>query len=139
METTWWEKNRLPIWVSRVGFDERPAPEITLATLLPAALACCRLELEQRHIKPPSDFLLRIVVEEDQRLVRSLNDRYADAAAEGGLEAVERDALLDVLARHFTRQQWPRNATMRATRHFVVELQTAMMAARWKVDLLAVA
>jgi hypothetical protein len=110
-----------------------------LAILLPAALACCRLELEQRHITPPSDFLLRIVVEEDQNLVRSLNARYADAAADGGLEAVERDALLDVLARHFTGQHWPRSTSMEVTQHFVVELQTAMMAARWTVDLLAVA
>lgn len=139
LEAIWWEKNRLPIWVNRAGFDERPAPEITLATLLPAALACCRLELEERHITPPSDFLLRIVVEEDQKLVRLLNVRYADAAADGGLEAAERAALLDVIARHFTGQQWPRSASMEVTRNFLVELQTAMMAARWKVDLLAVA
>lgn len=110
-----------------------------MAILLPAALACCRRELEQRHITPPSDFLLRIVVEEDQKLVRSLNTRYADAAVEGGLEAVERDVLLDVLARHFIGQKWPRFVSMEATRHFVGELQTAMMAARWKADLLAVA
>jgi hypothetical protein len=110
-----------------------------LATLLPAALACCRLELEQRHITPPSDFLLRIVVEEDQRLVQSLNARYAEAAADGGLEAAEGDVLLDVLARHFIGQKWPRFISMEATRHFVGELQTAMMAARWKADLLAVA
>jgi hypothetical protein len=110
-----------------------------LATLLPAALACCRRELEQRLITPPSNFLLRIVVEEGQTLVRSLNGRYADAAADGGLEAGERDALLDVLARHFTGHPWPRSASMEATRRFVVELQTAMLAARWKVDLLAVA
>ena len=109
-----------------------------MATLLPAALACCRRELEQRLITPPSNFLLRIVVEEDQKLVRSLNGRCADAAADGGLEAAERDALLDVLTRHFTGQRWHRS-NMEATRHFLVELQTAMMAARWKVDLLAVA
>jgi hypothetical protein len=123
---------------TRAGLDEHPAPEIALATLSSAALACCRQELEQRLVTPPSNFLLRIVVEEDQKLVRSLNARYADATADGGLEAAERDALLDVLARHFTGQRWPRSS-MEATRHFLVELQTAMMAARWKVDLLAVA
>jgi len=128
-----------PIWVIRVGIDERPVPETTLATLLPPALACCRLELEQRHITPPSDFLLRIVVEEDQKLVRLLNVRYADAAADGGLEAAERAALLDVISIHFTGKQWPCSARMEATRRFVVELQGAMRAARWKVDLLAVA
>jgi hypothetical protein len=89
-----------------------------LATLLPAALACRRLELEQRHITPPLHFLLRIIVGEDQRLVRSLNARYADAVAEGGQEAAERDALLDVLARHFTGQQWPRSVSMEVTRNF---------------------
>ena len=125
--------------MNRAGLDERPAPEISLATLLPAALACCRLELEQRHITPPFNFLLRIVAEEDQNLVRSLNARYGDATADGGLEAAERDALLDVLARHYTGQRWPRSASMEVTRRFVVELQTAMLAARWKVDLLAVA
>ena len=110
-----------------------------LAALLPAALACCRLELEQRHITPPFNFLLRIVAEEDQHLVRSLNARYGDATADGGLEAAERDALLDVLARHYTGQRWPRSASMEVTRNLLVELQTAMTAARWKVDLLAVA
>jgi hypothetical protein len=55
---------------------------------------------------------LRIVAEEDQNLVRSLNARYGDATADGGLEAAERDALLDVLVRHFTGQRWPRSASM---------------------------
>ena len=120
-----------PIWRNRAGLDQYPAPEIALATLLPAALACCRQELEQRLVTPPSNFLLRIVVEEDQKLVRSLNGRYADAASDvGGLEAAERDALLDVLARHFTGQRWP-CSSMEATRHFVVELQTAT---QWRPD-----
>ena len=73
-----------------------------MAALLPAPLACCRWELERRHMTPPSNFALRIIVEEDPKLVRTLNARYADAAADGGLEAVEKDPLLDVLARHFT-------------------------------------
>ena len=110
-----------------------------MAALLPAPLACCRRELEQRHITPPSNFLLRIIIEEDRKLVRTLNASYAEAEADGGLEAVERDALLDVLARHFTGEPWPRSGSMDVTRRFVVELQNSMMAARWKVDLLAVA
>jgi hypothetical protein len=47
-----------------------PAWENILATLLPAPLACCRWELERRHMTPPSDFALRIIVEEDPKLVR---------------------------------------------------------------------
>jgi len=35
---------------------------------------------------PPSNFALRIIVEEDPRLVRSLNASYADAASDGGLD-----------------------------------------------------
>ena len=110
-----------------------------MPTLLPAPLACCRRELEQRHITPPSNFLLRIIIEEDRKLVRTLNAFYADAAADGGLEANEKDALFDILARHFTGQPWPRSGSIDVTRRFMVELQNAMMAARWKVDLLAAA
>jgi hypothetical protein len=51
---------------------------------------------------PPSNFVLRIIVEEAPKLVRSLNAHYADAAADGGLEPDERDALFDAIGRHFT-------------------------------------
>lgn len=113
--------------------------ERTLATLLPAPLACCRWELEQRHMTPPSNFVLRIVVEEDPKLVRTLNAHYADAAPDGGLDSLERDALLDVVGRHFIGQPWPRSGGMDATRRFMVELQRAMSRTGWTVDLLAVA
>jgi hypothetical protein len=118
---------------------EQPASEITLAILLPAPLACCRWELEQRHMAPPSNFVLRIIVEEDSKLVRNLNAQYAGAAADGGLEAIEKDALFDVLARHFTGRPWPRSGGMDATRRFMTDLQNAMTATRWNVDLLATA
>jgi hypothetical protein len=113
--------------------------EMTVATLLPSPLACCRWELERRHMTPPSDFALRIIVEEDSKLVRVLNARYGNATADGGLEAVEKDALFDVLARHFTGRPWPRSGGMDATRRFLIDLQNAMMATRWNVDLLATA
>lgn len=88
---------------------------------------------------PPSNFALRIIVEEDPKLVRRLNAWYADAAPDGGLDSVERDALLDVLGRHFTGQPWPRSGGMDVTRRFMADLQDAMVAARWSVDLFAVA
>ena len=117
----------------------RPALENILVRLLSAPLACCRWELGQRHMTPPSNFVLRIIVEEDPRLVRTLNANYADATADGGLETDERDALLDVVARHYTGRQWPRSDTIVATRHFMIELQNAMIATNWTVDLVAVA
>ena len=46
---------------------------------------------------PPSNFALRFIVEENCKLVRTLNANYADAAPDGGLDASERDALFDVL------------------------------------------
>jgi hypothetical protein len=110
-----------------------------VATLLPTPLACCRCELEQRQMVPPSNFALRIIVEEDPKLVRTLNAHYADATADGGLEAGEKDALLDVIARHFTGSSWPRSGGMDTTRRFMTDLQNAMVAARWSVDLLVVA
>jgi len=110
-----------------------------VATLLSAPLACCRWELAQRHMTPPSNIALRIVVEEDPTLVRGLNACYADAAADGGLDDVERDALLDVLGRHFTGQPWPRRGGMDATRRFMADLQRAMTRAGWTVDFFAVA
>ena len=110
-----------------------------MAIVLPAPLACCRYELQRRHMTPPSKLALRIVVEEDPKLVRRLNAYYADAAPDGGLDTVERDALLDVLARHFTGQPWPRSGGMDATRRFMADIQRAMTRARWRVDLLAVA
>jgi hypothetical protein len=86
-----------------------------LATLLSAPLACCRWELEQRRMMPPSNFVLRIIVEEDPKLVRNLNAHYADAAADGGLEPDERYALFDAIGRHFTGQPWPCSGGMDAT------------------------
>jgi hypothetical protein len=52
---------------------------------------------------------------------------------------VERDALLDVLGRHFAGRAWPRSGGMDATRRFMADLQDAMAAARWSVDVFAVA
>jgi hypothetical protein len=118
--------------------NTRPS-ENALATLLSAPLACCRWELAQRHMTPPSNIALRIIIEEDPKLVRSLNAYYANAAADGGLDAVEWDALLDALGRHFTGLPWPRSGGMDATRRFMAELQRAMIKAGWTVDLLAVA
>lgn len=134
-------RTAFPIPYSSIGpapLNTRPM-EKTLVTLLPAPLACCRWELEQRHMTPPSNFVLRIVVEEDPKLVRSLNAYYADATPDGGLDTVERDALLDTLGRHFTGQAWPRAGGMQVTRRFMAELQRAMTRAGWTVDLLAVA
>ena len=110
-----------------------------MATLLPASLACCRWDLQRRHMTPPSKLALRIVVEEDPKLVRSLNAYYADAAPDGGLDAVERDALLNVLGRHFTGQPWPRSGGMDTTRRFMADLQRAMTRAGWTVDFFSVA
>ena len=110
-----------------------------MVTLLPAPLACCRWELEQRRMTPPSNVALRIVVEEDPNLVRALNADYGDATPDGGLDTDERDALLDVLGRHFTGRPWPRSGGIDATRQFMADLGNAMVAAGWTVDLFAVA
>jgi len=88
---------------------------------------------------PPSNFILRIVVEEDSKLVRTLNASYAGAAADGGLEPAERDALFDAIGRHFMGQPWPCSCGMDATRRFMADLQDAMVARRWTVDLLVMA
>src|SRR3954462_15451806 len=95
---------------------DSPPQENVLATLLPGPLACCRWELERRRMIPPSNFALRIVIEEDPRLVRNLNAHYAEAAPDGGLESAEWDALLDVLGRHFAGRPWPRSGGMDVTR-----------------------
>jgi hypothetical protein len=102
-----------------------------LATLFSTPMACCRWVIEQRHMKLPSNFVLRVIVEEDPKLVRTLNAHYADAAADGGLEADEKDALLDVIARRFAGRPWPRSGGMDATLRFMTDLQNAMVAARW--------
>jgi hypothetical protein len=94
-----------------------------LVTLLPAPLACCRWELERRHLTPPSNFALRIIVEEDRKLVRRLNAIYVNAARDGGLDNAESDASLDVLGKHFTGRPWPRSGGLDATRHFMANLQ----------------
>ena len=109
-----------------------------MAVLLPAPLACCRWELERRHMTPPSNFALRFIVEEDCKLVRTLNAGYADAAPDGGLDASERDALFDVLGLHFTGRQWPRSGGTEVTRRYLADLQHGMIAAGWKVNSFAV-
>jgi hypothetical protein len=109
-----------------------------LAILLPASLACCRFELAKRRMIPPCNFALRIVVEEDPKLVRSLNARYADAASDGGLESADWEALLDVVGKHFTGKLWPRSGDMGATRRYMADLQHTKTRARWSVDFFAV-
>jgi hypothetical protein len=113
--------------------------EEPLATLLSAPLARCRWELEQRHMTPPSNIALRILIEEVHSLVRALNANYGAAAPDGSLDADERDALLDTLARHFVGRPWPRSGGMDATRKFMTDLQREMSRAGWTVDLFAVA
>ncbi|MBV9250478.1 MAG: hypothetical protein JO227_14680 [Acetobacteraceae bacterium] len=88
---------------------------------------------------PPSNVALRFIIEESPRLVHELNDAYAEADPDGGLDTPEREALLDVISKHFTNRLWPRNAGMNATRRFMADLQRAMAASGWKVDLFAVA
>lgn len=109
-----------------------------MAVLLPASLACCRWELERRHMTPPSNLALRIIVEEDSKLVSRLNAIYGNADLNGGLEDAERDALLDVLGKHFTGRLWPRSGSIDVTRRFMADLQHGMDGAGWKVDLFAV-
>ena len=48
------------------------------------------------------------MVEEDCKLVRKLKAGYADATPDGGLDAADRDALLNVLGLQFTGRHWPR-------------------------------
>ena len=110
-----------------------------MTTLLPAPLACCRWELERRHMVPPSNDALRQIVERDPDLVQGLNEFYGDAAADGGLDKIERELLLDLLGRHYTGQLWPRTGGMEATRRFMTTLQRAMLAAGWKLDAFALA
>ena len=88
---------------------------------------------------PPSNIVLPIVIEEDPKLVRRLNTYCADAAPDSGLNAVEPDALLNVLGDHFTGQPWRRGGGMDASRRSMTDLQQAMTRAGWRVDLLAVA
>lgn len=114
-----------------------------MARLLTAPLACCRWALDRRHMTPPSNFALRIIVEENRKLVLGVNANYADAnyadtPPNGGLDTAERDALFDVLGLHFTGRWWPRSGGTEATRRFVAELQHAMVASGWKVDSFAV-
>jgi hypothetical protein len=88
---------------------------------------------------PPSNFALRFVIEEDPKLVRSLNASYSDATPDGGLDSHDRDALFDVLGKHFAGRPWPRSGGIGATRHFMADLQHAMVAAGWNVDHFALA
>src|SRR5690242_14211495 len=105
-----------------------------MGNLLPAPLACCRWELQRRHMTPPSNDTLQIVVEEDANLVERLNTHYADVMPSGGLDVTECDALLDVLGKHFTGRSWPRSGGMDVIRWSMVDLQHVMIAAGWTVD-----
>jgi hypothetical protein len=110
-----------------------------LSTLLSAPLACCRWELEHRRIVPPSNEALRLVVETEPSLVADLNRFYGEATADGGLDRVEREKLLDLLGRHFAGRSWPRTGGMAATRRFLGTLQRSMATAGWKLDAFALA
>ena len=88
---------------------------------------------------PPSNEALRLIIELDSELVTDLNQFYGDATADGGLDKIERDRLLDLLGRHFVGRSWPRTGGMDATRRFLASLQRAMVAAGWKLDAFALA
>jgi hypothetical protein len=136
----WTEGTLAPIWTPQPGIVQPPGfREIHLSTLLSAPLACCRWELERRHMVPPSNDALRLVIETAPNFVASLNEFYGDAAPDGGLDKVEREMLFDLLARHFTKKSWPRTGGMDTTRRFMAGLARAMSAAGWKVDGFAVA
>ncbi|HLJ06165.1 MAG TPA: hypothetical protein VKT26_07830 [Acetobacteraceae bacterium] len=109
-----------------------------MTTLLSAPLACCRWELERRHMVPASNDALRSIIETAPDLVATLNEYYGEAAPDGGLDKLEREKLLDLLGRHFAGQSWPRTGGMDTTRRFMAALQRAMSAAGWKVDGFAV-
>jgi len=79
------------------------------------------------------------IIERDPRLVEELNLYYGDTMPDGGLDKLEGELLLDLVARHFTGRLWPRTGGMDATRRFMADLQRAMTKAGWKVDLFAVA
>ena len=83
---------------------------------------------------PPSNFVLRFIVEEDCKVVRRLNANYADAPRDGGLDMAERDALFDVVGLHFTGRLWPRSGGAEVTRRYLADLQHAMIATGWKVN-----
>ena len=85
-------------------------------------------------MKPPSNFALRIIIEEDRKLVRCLNANYSDAPPDGGLDTSECGALFDVLGLHFAGQRWPRSGGTEVTRRYMADLQHTMIAAGWKVD-----
>ena len=72
-----------------------------MSTLLSAPLASCRWELERRQMVPPSNDALRQIIETDTDLVDTLNEFYGDAAADGGLDKIERELLLDLLSSAF--------------------------------------
>lgn len=78
------------------------------------------------------------MVEEDCELVRTLKACNADATPDGGLDAAERDALLNVLGLHFTGRQWPRFGDTEVTRRYFADFQHGMTAAGWKANSFAV-
>jgi hypothetical protein len=88
---------------------------------------------------PPSNEALRQIIEQDADLVEVLNEYYGDATADGGLDKVERELLLDLLGRHFTGQLWPRTGGVEATKRFMAALQRSMRAGGWKMDAFALA
>ena len=83
LSVIWRKQNLRPIQSSRVRLDEHPVP---------------------------GDGIGYPITRSAGVLVQELNANYADVAPVGGLDAEERNALLDVLSRHFTGQPWPRSA-----------------------------
>jgi hypothetical protein len=75
-----------------------------------------------------------------QRLPQRIGSaQYADVASDGGFESADREALLDIVGKHFTGKPWPRSGDMGATRHYMADLQRAMTSGTRSVDFFAVA
>jgi hypothetical protein len=112
--------------------------EQTLAVPLPAPLACCRFALERRRMIPPPNFALRIIVEEEPKLVRKLNADYADAAPDGGLISPP-EMPCAMFSASTSPDSGPRSGGMEAIRPFMAAPQRATAGARRSVDFFAVA
>ncbi len=80
-----------PYRLNSVGTGKPRPQEMQLSTLLSAPLACCRWELENRRMVPPSNEALRLIIETDPDLVADLNRFYGDATPDGGLDKAERE------------------------------------------------
>jgi hypothetical protein len=78
-----------------------------LSTLTSSQISICNNTLKGRGIIAPNKAILAAIIMTSPTLVRCLKSYYTGDVSNGTLDTYERDYLMDAVAQHYCRTDWP--------------------------------